>query len=226
MDLGRYRNSRGEIWLNVASSIYPLDGFVNLDNAIYLRVSRLFPLLSPVIPGRYHHWIESYRKMRREHIFVVHDCRRPLPFPRGSVDHILCSHFLEHLYPDEASGVLRDFHSRLRPGGTVDVIVPDLEVLAESYLKLASKGVVDATDKFFSATVLSRPTRGTLRYRLLEFLGGFGLQHRWMYDNAGMRARMEEAGFRIRPENDTPSRFFRYETPDARGAVRLVGERV
>jgi predicted SAM-dependent methyltransferase len=225
MDLARYRNLRGQIWLNVASSIYPLEGFVNLDSDIRLRIGPIFPILRPFIPGRYHRWIQAYRRERQDNIFLVHDCRRPLPFPKGSVDHILCSHFLEHLYPDEASTLLRDFYAKLRAGGTVDIIVSDLEVLAENYVKKASKGAVDATGVFFSTTMLSRPTRGSFRYRFLEFLGGFGLQHRWMYDTAAMRACMEEAGFKIRLENDTPSRFFRYEPPGTRGAVRLVGER-
>ncbi len=39
----------------------------------------------------------------------------------------------------------------------------------------------------------------------MEFGGGFGLQHRWMYDQASMEAKIAEIGFEIVPENETPS---------------------
>lgn len=57
-----------------------------------------------------------------------------LPFADASADFVFFSHTLEHLYyPGEALKVLRDVHRVLVPGGTVRVIVPDLEKCIEAY---------------------------------------------------------------------------------------------
>ena len=227
VDLGGYRNPDGQICVNVASAIYTLDGFVNFDSDPRLRILSLYPVLKPVIPQKYHSWIEAYRDAKAKgHVVMVHDCRKPLPFPPGSVNHILCSHFLEHLYPIETETVLRDFFAKLKPGGTIDIIVPDIGQLAERYLRRLTGGDADARDKFMGDTVLSRRTRGTPLYRLLEMLGGFGLQHRWMYDRQTMSRRIVDAGFTIvQSENRTPSRTFRLPPPGAlevEGEVRIV----
>src|SRR4051812_34753945 len=118
MNIDRCRNDQGKIWLNVASSIYVLDRFVNLDNHPFLRILRIYPLLKPFVGRKYGAIIDEYLAAKTKALLVRHDCRQPLTFPDGSVDHILCSHFLEHVYPKEAATILRDFYRVLTKGGT------------------------------------------------------------------------------------------------------------
>ena len=196
----RSARPQGQLWLNIASSLFVLPGFINLDNHVFLNLSK-WRLIGALLP-RQRKLLDEYRRAHSTAQLIRHDCRKPVPFPSGSVDHILCSHFLEHVYPDEAEAILRDFHRALKPGGTVHIIVPDLAEWMAEYRRTGD------ADAFILDTMLSTKGRGSLRYRLLEALGGFGLQHRWMYDHASISRRIEQAGFRI-TDQDSPSSFFR-----------------
>lgn len=208
MRLHNFSNDQGELWLNVASSHYPVDGFVNLDNHA-MMIALDHPYLLPLIPRRNKDLLEAYREARAKGVFVRHDCRKKLPVADATVDHILCSHFLEHVFPDEGEAILIDFKRALKPGATMHIIVPDIEVLARRYLEGCDAGVAGAADELIEKSLLSKRDRGSWRYRVMEFSGGFGLGHRWMYDHNSMRARIEAQGFELLQGNETPSRAFR-----------------
>jgi SAM-dependent methyltransferase len=193
-----------DILVNVASSIYVLDGFQNLDNSIFLRLSG--PAAAPVrvfLPSRYRKAVAEYRAAKTRATLRRHDCRRPLPFGDGTVGHILCSHFLEHLAPREMQVALTDFMRVLRPGGSAHVVLPDLGLQVNQYVE----GELDA-DGFIRGLML-RPETESWRYRLMEMKGGFGLAHRWMYDASTARRRLDDVGFQVVGTLDTPSSSFR-----------------
>ena len=68
---------------------------------------------------------------------VEHDLRLGL-YPRiafqDSVEFIYTSHFLEHIFDDEAAHLLKDCQTVLKPGGAIRICVPDFRKLAEAYL--------------------------------------------------------------------------------------------
>jgi SAM-dependent methyltransferase len=204
------KNSKGEIWLNVASSIYVLPDFVNLDNHIFLLLRGILPALKAILPSKYHGWMNSYIEATGKAVMLKHDCRKKLEFPDNSVDHILCSHFLEHVYPQETKFILNDFLRVLKPGGTLHVIVPDIENNIHNYMKQKEAGNVNAADNFILDTLLSKDDRGSLKYRVMEFHGGFGLQHRWMYDFSSMNYLVKSIGFDIISGDELPSIGFRF----------------
>jgi SAM-dependent methyltransferase len=218
-DIEKIRNRHGKIWLNIASSTGILEDFVNLDNHIFIWCLKAAPFLCRLLPKKYDAILADYRQALRKSILLRHDCRKPLPFPEESVDHILCSHFLEHIYPDETAAILRDCHRVLKRRATLHVIVPDLALQIEHYLK--QEGSAQAADQLLEHMLLTRNTRPSVKYRFLELHGGFGLQHRWMYDRASMSRRIIAAGFSLREQNDTPSR--RYRLSD--GSLHLVAEK-
>ena len=201
------RNSHGRIWLNIASSTYPLEHFANLDNHIAMRVLD-YPFLEPLVPRRWRGLVDQYRQARQKAPMFRHDCRKQLPLPQASVDHVLCSHFLEHVFPDEELVILKYIHRVLKPGATAHLIVPDIAAQIDAY-QLARKTNPTSADDFVRQSLLSKGNRGSLVYRLLEFQGGFGLQHRWMYDQASMEAKVKAAGFVLIDANDTPSADWR-----------------
>ncbi len=50
-------------------------------------------------------------------------------------DRVFSSHNLEHVFAHEVVGVLRQFYDVLKPGGIVDISVPDLQQLGEALAK-------------------------------------------------------------------------------------------
>ncbi|MBJ7390331.1 MAG: methyltransferase domain-containing protein [Chthoniobacterales bacterium] len=93
-----------------------------------------------------------------------------LPFADAVYDGIYCSHVLEHLPRQRVIGVLREFRRALRPDGILRVVVPDLEVIAELYLKelrAALGGDQSAADRheWMCMELLDQMTR--------SFSGGF-----------------------------------------------------
>jgi len=208
LNLDDLRNSRGAIWLNVASSHDVLPEYVNLDNGVFFRLDSLRPLVDRVLSPPHRETLRLYSEARRRSKVVMHDCRRPLPFAEGTVDHILCSHFLEHVYPDEATVILRDFLKALVPGGTLHVIVPSVRKVVDDYL---AKNPATAADGLMHDTFLSSPSRPSLRFRVLEMLGFEGLKHRWMYDQASISERVASSGFELTRLEDVPSSGYRQE---------------
>jgi len=213
-----YRNSKGEIWLNIASSTYVLEDFVNLDNNIFIHFLKAFVRFKRIIPRKYWDTIDRYCEAKKKALLIRHDCRKPLFFPDNSVDHILCSHFIEHVFPVEMKRIVNDFHRVMKPKATLHVIVPDLKAQAEQYLIKNRNGEPLAADEFIKETLLSRESRGSFKYRLLEFNGAFGLQHQWMYDFSSMTKKLQDIGFKILEKNETPSNLYRLDD----GSVHVV----
>ena len=58
-----------------------------------------------------------------------------------SAEEVRASHVLEHFFLDEMPSALAEWHRVLIPGGTLRVIVPDLQIIAEALVKgVDSKG--------------------------------------------------------------------------------------
>lgn len=225
MELTKLQNSRGQIWLNVGSGAYALKEFINLDSSIYLTLMPLYPVLKVLLRPGHLNIIEQYRDATKQARFLRHDCRKPLKFPDESVDHIVCSHFLEHVYPSEVDRIISDFYRVLKRGGTLHIIVPNLEDLITTYnAQRDGKEASSAADALIQGTILSHQQPPTLMYRALELLGYEGLQHRWMYDKASMASRLTSTGFHLLELNQSPSAAVRLD--DGSGSAHLLGEKL
>ncbi|MET0650142.1 MAG: methyltransferase domain-containing protein [Pyrinomonadaceae bacterium] len=65
---------------------------------------------------------------------LSHDLRKGIPFPDEEFDVVYHSHVLEHFNQQGARDFLRECRRVLKQGGTVRVAVPDLELIAKTYL--------------------------------------------------------------------------------------------
>jgi predicted SAM-dependent methyltransferase len=195
-----------------------LEGFVNFDNSPFLWLADVAPWAGRVLPRKYRTVIEDFRGARTRGPLRRRDCRRPLPYKPGEVDHILCSHVLEYLPQAQMHRMLSDFYRVLCSGGTVHLILPDVLFMARRYVQ----GEIDADQ--FQRELMLHPERGeSLKVKLLELSGVFWLTHRWMYDVASAAERLERAGFRVVDDTDTPSSRFRADDP---ASLHLVGVKV
>jgi predicted SAM-dependent methyltransferase len=197
------------LYVNVASSIEVVNGFINLDNHLFIRMLRFPKFFEFILPKKYQKFFNAFVNASKKASLVKHDCRKPLKFNNNSVDHILCSHFLEHVYPIEADVILGDFNRVLKKGGTLHIIVPDLRIMIDQYLVSSTMGDPKACDKLVEATLLTRRHRGTFLFRVLEFFGGYGLQHLWMYDAKSIKDKILANNFIVDDQIIVPSKSYR-----------------
>jgi predicted SAM-dependent methyltransferase len=210
-----------QVCLNVASSTSMLEGFINLDNHVLLTFLRMPRIMRMFLSSGHRDILNNYEQLIRKHTFIRHDCRKPLPFTDGTIDHILCSHFLEHVFASEAEEIISDFRRVLKLGGTIHIILPDILEMARKYVKAASVINPFAADEFIKETLLSRSDRGSLKFRFLEMLGGYGLNHKWMYDNYSIGQKVTRLGFILLDINETPSKSYRYND----GSIHIVARK-
>lgn len=101
----------------------------------------------------------------------------PLAVEDNTVDEIRASHILEHFSYNEAFKVLKHWWTKLKPGGTIKIAVPDLEKLIAMY-----------QDK-------EAPNRG----KLLQYIHGGQLDsndiHKCSFDKGTLVEMMTKAGF-------------------------------
>lgn len=66
---------------------------------------------------------------------VSHNLRNGIPFADNTAQVVYHSHMLEHFSRGDAPVFLRECRRVLKPGGIIRVVVPDLESIAETYLR-------------------------------------------------------------------------------------------
>lgn len=73
------------------------------------------------------------------------DLARPIPFKPATYGTCYLSHVLEHLSRQRVPSLLGEIWQSLQPGGVLRIVVPDLEVIAQLYLRelLAAAAATD-----------------------------------------------------------------------------------
>jgi predicted SAM-dependent methyltransferase len=115
-------------------------------------------------------------RFKKDKILSI-DLRRKLPFENASYDGVFIEHTLEHFSPVNAFNLLDEIYRVLKPGGTLRVIVPDLDIYL-SHLR--------APIGYFS---FLHSTAETI-YSLTQDFG-----HKSVYNYEIMKPLLEEIGF-------------------------------
>lgn len=68
-----------------------------------------------------------------EAVDVVADAAK-LPFADQSVDRIRCDQVIEHFFPGDIDGLLKEWGRVMKPGGRVYITTPDFEYVAREYV--------------------------------------------------------------------------------------------
>jgi len=104
-----------------------------------------------------------------------------------------CLRVLYSRTPDRADfeTALRNTWRILIPGGTLRLIMPDLETGAVAYLRRLRNGMLDANDHFMDGIGERRP-RNFLTHMRSFF--GHG-RHYWLWDFASTKTALERSGF-------------------------------
>jgi predicted SAM-dependent methyltransferase len=178
------------LYVNVGCGLVAPADWINLDGSLSVllgnhplieRVAgRVLGLSKAAWPSGIRHW----------------DVRDGLPFGDGGVDGVYASHFLEHLSYRDAGAFLADCRRVLRPGGTIRIIVPDLQAITAEYLRATSSDRAEgAADRFLEALACCPVTDDSVwlirRLRAWKQLN----VHKWMYDEMSLCGRVRAAGF-------------------------------
>jgi len=174
--------------LHLGCGLVTPDGWVNIDgswNAWLAKHSwlRSLALWAKVLPKR---WADIDWN---PNVFV-HDLRKPLPWPNGSISAIYASHLLEHLYREEAVRLLKECLRVLEPGGVMRVVVPDLRHIVEQYIK---DGDADRMMERLGMRPAEPPSSNVF-VRLYHAIKDFH-SHKWMYDAPSLMRLFIQVGF-------------------------------
>lgn len=152
-----------------------------------------------------------------------------LPFAPGSAQCVFVSHLLEHLYfPADVRPFLAEIRRVLAPGGTVRIVVPDVEQCIVAY---------SANDReFFASRRETWPWWPADPTRLEDFLGYAGAgpepayqfeAHKYGYDAETLARELTQAGFTaVERSSYMGSRHPELQVDDASDVARArYGER-
>lgn len=222
----------GRAMLNCACGITSHPEWNNVDFFPYARLKQ-HPLLVRFVKG-----IGFLSETRLERLSSVDphilywDLRKGIPYENNTFDVVYHSHFMEHLPRAGAFQFLKDCYRVLLPGGTLRVVVPDLELLANQYLCTLSqlktpgngggRNILDehlhnidhllgqmAELRESGIREQTRVVRYAERFVRGEAKGTRELErHRWMYDRFSLGRALQDAGFvNIRAEQGLTSRI-------------------
>jgi ubiquinone/menaquinone biosynthesis C-methylase UbiE len=104
----------------------------------------------------------------------------------ATVSNIYSRHMLEHLDPTDAQKTLRKWFQILKPGGTLNVIVPDLEFHAKQLLGLESSTFADQEQHMLA---------GFYGWRNEAMGGNREDAHRWGYIERTLTKELAVVGF-------------------------------
>lgn len=155
----------------------------NYDVSPALRLQKI-PILGNLIPkGPFGDWPKNVK---------YGNIITGLPLPDGSVDHLYCSHVLEHLALEDFRTALRNSYQLLKPGGVFRFVLPDLEGLVKAY---QNNNSTDASMEFMEESYLGRHQRAKgFKGFVREWLGNS--KHLWMWDFKSMKKELEAVGFK------------------------------
>ena len=145
-------------------------------------------------------WLSTDIAPRSEAVVFL-DATRPFPFESGVFDYIYSEHMIEHISWDDGLSMLRECKRVLKPGGTVRIATPDLEVLLGLYTGKYASPAGDKYIRWITDTFLEQVRVYEPSFVINNAFRNWG--HQFLYDGRLMEMAMREAGLtnitRLRP---------------------------
>jgi predicted SAM-dependent methyltransferase len=138
---------------------------------------------------------------------VIHDVKKPLPFPDASMDAVYSSHLLEHLCLEEAKKLLKECYRVLKPNGVLRIVVPDLKSIVTKYLEDINSNSTAirecAADKLCERLNSWKPklSKDNIFYKIYKWTKSYNF-HKWQYDAYSLQKYFVDAGFRAVEEKE------------------------
>ncbi len=163
--------------LNIGCGNIPLEGYINEDPCYYPGTDN--PLVNKKLAET---WNENYP----DSPWLYGDATDMAHRGSGLFDEIIMVHALEHLNMNDGNQVIAAIYRILKPGGFVEIEVPDLIKSCKLMQDVSIKLGEDNT-RWFRVMGLFNGTTGD---------DGEGQYHLCMYTQEYLRFRLEEQGFK------------------------------
>ncbi len=120
--------------LNLGCGLIAPEGWINIDNSLNAWLATKHPVLRRLL-GSLKILPKRVVEIQWPKNVFIWDLRKGLPYPDNSVKYIYSSHLLEHLSRAEARNLLKECFRVLLVGGVIRIVVPDLRICIEKYIK-------------------------------------------------------------------------------------------
>lgn len=120
---------------------------------------------------------------------IVHDLKKPLPFPDNTFLNIYSSHVLEHFYHNELVELLKEIYRILKTGGVFKICVPDASIYIKAY---CNPGSFDPG--FYIRHKPSFHYYSNIDY--VNYMAYMNGNHKMMFDEKNLPKILESVGFR------------------------------
>lgn len=121
--------------VNLGSGLTVAPGWINIDADFNVLMSGMPKFIKRYIykkTGAKNWYTEQqFLDTLEKNTFYHHRIDYGIPFHDNSIDFIFTSHFLEHVYREDAVKILEDSLRALKPGGIIRVSIPDLDIAIE-----------------------------------------------------------------------------------------------
>lgn len=166
--------------VNLGCGLAVTEGWTNVDASLNALVASwpraMHKLLYRLSGANRYYSLEQYCDLLEKHVFVHHDLSHSLPLKDQTADFIYSSHFLEHLFKQDAERLLKESYRVLKPGGTIRVCVPDLAYAVFLYAHGEKEKMLE-------------------NYFFVEDKESFLARHKYMYDFELLKNLLEKIGF-------------------------------
>jgi len=181
--------------LNLGAGLAVCKGWINIDGSLNALIAS-WPLsihrfLYRFTGANRYYSLQEYCRILAENEFLHHDLSYGIPFEDGSVDYVYSSHFLEHLFRQDAARLLKESFRVLRYGGAIRICVPDLAHAVSMYNSGQKEKMLE-------------------NYFFVNDLDSYMARHKYMYDFEIISGLLREAGF----SNIAKRAFQSGEVPD------------
>jgi hypothetical protein len=182
-------NSTKNVYIQYGCGLCAPEGWLNFDSSPNLIIERL-PVLGFFYSGKKYVG-EHPTRMKFPKNIQFGDIVQGLPVKNTSVKGIYASHVLEHLSYEDFQSAINNTFDLLISEGIFRLIVPDIKILAENYIKSSEH---EAAISFVKETGMGSlsSSRG-----IIGIIQGIlsNSKHLWMWDYNSIKLELEKVGF-------------------------------
>lgn len=170
----------GLVKINLGCGLAVARGWTNVDASLNALVASwprwMHKLLYRLSGANRYYSLDQYCDLLGKHVFIHHDLSDSIPLKDDTADFVYSSHFLEHLFKQDALRLLKESHRVLKSGGIVRVCVPDLAYAVSLYVNGEREKMLE-------------------NYFFVEDKDSFLARHKYMYDFTLLKNVLEQVGF-------------------------------